>query len=62
MRIFTGIDEDDVSEFTVPSEAIRAMACYRKGGRDFVAVATDDNTVQGYTLDVSLSYSVSGVV
>ncbi len=54
IRIFTGIDDDDVCEFTVSSESIRALACYQKSGRDFIAIATDDNTVQAYTLEVSV--------
>ena len=53
VRVFTGLEEDDCSEFSVATETISAITCYQKGGKDLVAIATDDNTVQAYTTEVS---------
>ena len=53
MRTFSGIDEDDSSEFTVSTETISAIVPYILDGRDLVAVAIDNHTVQSYTREVS---------
>jgi len=55
VRLFAGIEDDDCSEFSVSSDNISALACYQRNGKDLVAIATDDNTVQVYTSDVSFS-------
>ena len=52
VRTFAGIEEDDCEEFSVASEKVSALACYHKGGKDIIAIATDDNTVQAYTSEV----------
>ena len=53
VRTFSGIDEDDSSEFTVSTETVSAVAPYTLEGRDLVAVAIDNHTVQAFTKDVS---------
>ena len=54
VRVFAGIEEDDCSEFSVASDKISALVCYQRNGKDLVAIATDDNTVQAFTCDVRL--------
>ena len=60
VRIFVGLEDDDVSEFSLSSSKLTALTCYTTtladqegGGADVVAVAMDDNTVQAFTNDVS---------
>ena len=52
MRIFTGIEEDDSLEFTVTTETISAIVPYKQDGREMVAVATDNHSVQAFTQQV----------
>ena len=52
VRTFPGIEEDDCCEFSVTSEKVSALTRYQKGGKDIIAIATDDNTVQAYTTEV----------
>ena len=54
VRVFAGIEEDDCNEFSVASDKISALVCYQRNGKDLVAIATDDNTVQAFTCDVRL--------
>ena len=61
VRLFAGIEDDDCSEFSVSSDNISALACYQRNGKDLVAIATDDNTVQVYTSDVSFLVLVAGL-
>ena len=59
VRTFVGLEDDDISEFSLSSSKLTALACYtipanqEGGGADVVAVAMDDNTVQAFTNDVS---------
>ena len=63
VRTFVGLEDDDVSEFSVSSSKLTALVCYTApaereeeeegGGADVVAVAMDDNTVQAFTTNVS---------
>ena len=62
VRTFVGLEDDDVSEFSVSSSKLTGLVCYtapaereeeEEGGADVVAVAMDDNTVQAFTTDVS---------
>ena len=60
MRTFVGLEDDDVSEFSLSSSKLTTLACYTTtladqegSGADVVAVAMDDNTVQTFTNDVS---------
>ena len=64
VRTFVGLEDDDVSEFSLSSSKLTALVCYTTtppaereegGGADVVAVAMDDNTVQAFTTDVSQS-------
>ncbi len=52
VRIFEG---DESTEFSVSSDTLSAIACYRSssGGGDLVAVGMDDHSVQIFQLDVS---------
>ena len=52
VRLFSGIDEDDSSEFTISTETVSAVAPYTLGGRSLVAVATDNYSVQAFTREV----------
>ena len=52
VRRFSGIDEDDSSEFTVSTEMVSAAVPYTLEGRDLVAVAIDNHTVQSFTREV----------
>ena len=56
MRIFSGIDEDDSSEFTVSTETVLAIAPYTIEERNLVAVAIDNHTVQAFTGEVSVCF------
>ena len=42
VRTFVGLEEDDVSEFSVSSSNLTALVCYTA---DVVAVAMNENTV-----------------
>ena len=53
VRLLSGIEEDDSSEFTVTTETVSAVAPYSLSGRSLVAVATDDHSVQAFTREVS---------
>ena len=59
VRTFVGLEDDDISEFSLSSSKLTALVCYTtpaqlEGGRtDVVAVAVDDNTVQAFTTNVS---------
>ena len=61
VRTFVGLEDDDVSEFSLSSSKLTALVCYTApaereeegGGADVVAVAMDDNTVQAFTTNVS---------
>ena len=63
VRMFVGLEDDDVSEFSVSSSKLTALVCYTApakreeeeegGGADVIAVAMDDNTVQAFTTNVS---------
>jgi hypothetical protein len=62
VRTFVGLEDDDVSEFSLSSSKLTGLVCYTApateqeepgGGADVVAVAMDDNTVQAFTLNVS---------
>ena len=62
VRMFVGLEDDDVSEFSLSSSKLTALVCYTTtppaereegGGADVIAVAMDDNTVQAFTTDVS---------
>ena len=59
VHTFVGLEDDDVSEFSLSSSKLTALVCYTtpaelEGGEaDVVAVAVDDNTVQAFTTDVS---------
>ena len=54
VRLFSGIEEDESSEFTVSTETVSAVAPYMLGGRSLVAVVTDDNCVQAFSPEVRL--------
>ena len=67
VRTFVGLEDDDVSEFSLSSSKLTALVCYTTtplaereegGGADVVAVAMDDNTVQAFFTDVSQSNTV----
>ena len=57
--MFVGLEDDDISEFSLSSSKLTALTCYTTpaelegGGANIVAVAMDDNTVQAFTTDVS---------
>ena len=61
VRTFVGLEDDDVSEFSVSSSKLTGLVCYtapaeweeEEGGADVVAMAMDDNTVQVFTTNVS---------
>ena len=59
VRSFVGLEDDEISEFSLSSSKLTALVCYTTpaelegGGADVVAVAMDDNTVQAFTTDVS---------
>ena len=62
VRTFVGLEDDDVSEFSLSSSKLTALICYtiappaereEGDGADVVAMAMDDNTVQAFTADVS---------
>ena len=59
VRTFVGLEDDDVSEFSLSSSKLTALVCYTTpaelegGGADVVTVAIDDNTVQAFASDVS---------
>ena len=59
VRTFVGLEDDDISEFSLSSSKLTALICYTtlpqlEGGMaDIVAVAIDNNTVQAFTTDVS---------
>ena len=65
VRTFVGLEDDDVSEFSVSSSKLTGLVCYTApaerqeekekegGGADVVAVAMDNNTVQAFTTNVS---------
>ena len=59
VRTFVGLEDDDISEFSLSSSKLTALVCYttpaelEEGGADIVSVAMDDNTVQAFTTDVS---------
>ena len=63
VRTFVGLEDDDISEFSVSSSKLTGLVCYTApaergeeeegGGADVVAVAMDDNTVQAFTTNVS---------
>jgi hypothetical protein len=61
VRTFVGLEDDDVSEFSLSSSKLTGLVCYTApaaeqeegGGADVVAVAMDDNTVQAFTTNVS---------
>lgn len=54
VRTFLGI-EDDNSEFTVSTETVSAICPYTVDGRDMVAVAIDNYTVQAFTREGKLA-------
>ena len=66
VRTFVGLEDDDVSEFSLSSSKLTALVCYTTlaelegGGADVVAVAMDDNTVQAFASDVSW-YNISTI-
>jgi hypothetical protein len=50
VRTFVGLEDDDVSEFSLSSSKLTGLVCYtaeqeERGGADVVAMAMDDNTV-----------------
>ena len=58
VRTFPDLTQDspfeDSIEFELSTSEVSALACYRtREGSEGVAVAMDDNTVQGFTIDVS---------
>ena len=59
VRTFVGLEDDDVSEFSLSSSKLTALVCcttpaeLEGGEADVVAVAMDDNTVQAFASDVS---------
>jgi hypothetical protein len=61
VRTFVGLEDDDVSEFSLSSSKLTGLVCYTAlateqeegGGADVIAVAMDDNTVQAFTTNVS---------
>ena len=59
VRTFVGLEDDDVSEFSLSSSKLTALVCYTTPAElegcvaDVVAVAMDDNTVQAFASDVS---------
>ena len=59
VRTFVGLEDDDISEFSVSSSKLTALACYTTlarlegDGADVIAVAMDDNTVQVFANNVS---------
>ena len=59
VRSFIGLEDDEISEFSLSSSKLTALVCYTTpaelegGGADVVTVAMDDNTVQAFTTDVS---------
>ncbi len=56
VRIFDG---DESTEFSVSSEKLSAITCYRSGnGEEMVALGMDDHSVQSFQLDVSTVYVI----
>ena len=62
VRMFVGLEDDDVSEFSVSSSRLTGLhgllhsTCQVGGGggrADIVAMAMDNNTVQAFTTNVS---------
>ena len=59
VRSFVGLEDDEVSEFSLSSSKLTAVVCYTTpaelegGGANVVAMAISDNTVQAFTTDVS---------
>ena len=60
VRTFVGLEDDDISEFSLSSSKLTALVCYTTPAElervDIVAVAMDDNTVQAFTTDVNQTY------
>ena len=59
VRTFPDITQDppfeECIEFELSTSKVSAVACYlTREGSEGIAVAMDDNTVQGFTTDVSL--------
>ena len=48
------MEKDDCIVFSVASDKISALVCYQKRGKNLVAIASDDNTIQAVTCDVRL--------
>lgn len=54
VRVFEGVEEDECLEFSVSSEKVSALTTYQREGKEIVAIAMDNNTVQAYTVEVSM--------